>query len=97
MCISYKSTTKQLLFSSTNGTHVTHEMLVCSDPVGNKLMSLNNLVLHFFWDLSVTRQYWKFERGNTYEILVLKIVYHEHYLDGNKKKNCKHLIRSQFF
>ena len=39
----------------------------------------------------------KLLRFNTYENLVFKIVHYGHYDAANKKKNCEHLIRSQFF
>ena len=39
----------------------------------------------------------KLLRFNTYENLVLKIVHYGQNDAANKKKNCEHLIRSQFF
>ena len=39
----------------------------------------------------------KLLRFNSYENLVFKIVHFGHYDDAIKKKNCEHLIRSQFF
>ena len=52
------------------------------------------------WEIGLTKMKnftTKLLRFNTYKNLVLKIDHYGHYDAANKKKNCEHLIRSQFF